>query len=97
MKMDGLELMFNFLEKARKDARIGPVHISLFTAMIKCWSEDGYPLSVNIISRDLMNVAKICSPTTYHRIIRQLDEFGYIIYVRTNSKWECSQVILEKV
>lgn len=82
----------NFLDRTGKDARIGPLHIALYFAIVKCWHEQGKECSTEIISRELMALAKICSSATYHKTIRQLNEFGYIKYIRANSRWERSKV-----
>ncbi len=92
MEMGGLGILHSFLEKTSRDGRIGPAHISLFTAILKCWSDQGYVEPITIVSKELMLIAKIFSPTTYHRTIRQLDEFGYIIYKCTSSKWESNKI-----
>ena len=92
--MEALETLCNFLHRTSNDGRIGPAHISLYTALLKCYYDQGRAEMLNITSSELMRVSKIYSPTTYHRTIQQLNEFGYITYNRTYSRWESSTVKL---
>ena len=92
--MKSLEIICFFLDKAGKDVRIGPVHISLYVSILKCCHEQGKEQAVAINTLELMQAAKIYSSATYHRTIRQLNEFGYIKYNRAMSRWEKSKVSL---
>ena len=69
-----------FLERAREDARIGPIHISTFTAILYLQVEQGAAYAVQISARKLMPLAKICGNCPYHRHIRQLHDYGYLTY-----------------
>lgn len=62
------------------DSRLLPTHVSLFTGLFACYGRGGFenPFSVN--RKTLMAYSKIASIATYHKFIRELDEFGYIHY-----------------
>ncbi len=62
------------------DGRILATHVSLLTALFICWQRNGFvsPFSVN--RRELMAFSKIASIATYHKCIKELDEYGYIRY-----------------
>lgn len=92
--MDALKTLCDFLQRTSTDGRIGPAHISLYSALLKCYYDQGGVTTVAITSNELMRLSKICSPTTYHRTIQQLNEFGYINYSRTYNRWETSTVKL---
>lgn len=70
----------NFFESIKEDSRIGPIHISLYMAILQHRNENGYGARVFAFSKDLMKRAKISGVATYHRTIRQLHEYGYIQY-----------------
>jgi hypothetical protein len=69
-----------FFVAIREDPRINAVHISLFMAVIQLWHEHNCLNPFCIFSRDLMQLAKISGAATYHKSIRELDEYGYIKY-----------------
>lgn len=72
--------ILDFLSIALVDCRITKGHVALYVALIYTWSKQGYTGAVAINSRDIMPLAKISSAPTYHTLIRQLSEYGYIKY-----------------
>lgn len=62
------------------DKRLLSTHISLFTALFICWQRNGFVSPFAITRKTLMVFSKIASVTTYHKCIKQLDEYGYIRY-----------------
>ena len=70
-----------FMHVAVDDARLGPLHISLYAAILYFYStrEEQGPLSV--FGKQLMQYAKISSSNTYHRVIQELHRYGYIHYI----------------
>lgn len=72
--------LIEFFMSIREDPRINPVHISLFMAIMQHWNENNCKNPVRIFSKDLMQLAKISGVATYHRSIKELNEYGYIKY-----------------
>ena len=68
------------LRRIRDDKRLAATHVSLFTALFIKWQRNGFLSPFPITRRELMDFSKIASVATYHKCIRQLDEFGYIRY-----------------
>ena len=68
-----------FYAKVREDHRIGPLHISLFVALVV---EAGLLIDYSFVVRRhaLMRFAKIQSRVTYNRCMRELHDYGYIVY-----------------
>lgn len=84
----------HFLKKAANDPRLLPTHISLFMAMFY-YSPDEAPQSFFKVSRKkLMHFARIKSAATYHKCIRELVQFGYIIYQPSYDPYRASMVSL---
>lgn len=81
-----------FLERVEDDNRIGPAHISLFLAL---WLQPDENSMIMINRKSLMSICKIQSPTTYHKTLRQLHEFGYIRYEPTDNRWEHGRAVLK--
>lgn len=84
-----------FMELAQGDPRLGPSHFSLYMAILYLrWlrgGEDG----VEVSARVLMPLAKIGSPGPYHRVLRELDTYGYIRYEPSYDARRPSMVWLE--
>jgi len=68
------------MERIRVDPRIGPLHLSLYLAILYRWSLQDFHDPVQVSARTLMPLAKIAGLNPYHRCIRQLHEYGYIRY-----------------
>lgn len=68
-----------FYRKAVADSRISPTHISLYFAL---QNEAGHTLSIPFyLQRTIvMQKAKICSPVTLNRCLKELHLYGYIDY-----------------
>lgn len=62
------------------DSRISAWHLSLYMALFFLWHSDGMKKSIHISRRQLMKLSRIQSNVTYHKCIRQLQEYGYIRY-----------------
>lgn len=78
--MNAIKHMNAFLEKAIKDERLLPSHISLYAAVISRWSKSNYNSRFKIFRKDLMRLSHINSIATYHKCIKQLDDYGYLKY-----------------
>jgi len=68
------------LKRVSGDDRLMATHASVFTALFIQWQRNSFVNPFPIIRRELMTYSKIASVATYHKCIRQLDEFGYICY-----------------
>lgn len=64
-----------------EDKRITCRHISMLFALLYCWQQNSFENPILITRRDLMKLAHIRSTATYHRCVKELDEFGYIVYL----------------
>lgn len=92
--MGNVKQLDDFFTTAVNDSRIGPAHISLYLALLQWYfSHEGRePLS--FYARDIMPMAKLASVTTFHRAIRDLNEYGYIKYIPSFNPRHASVVFL---
>lgn len=81
-----------FFEMATEDARVSPVHISLYMALVYMREIRGGSASIHVFSYEVMPVAKIYSVATYHRCIHDLHQFGYIQYEASCNRFKGSRV-----
>src|SRR5258706_11307467 len=92
------EKLFNdFFTTIKGDCRIGPVHISLYMALIQWYSMHGNALPITFYARDLMPLAKYSSITTFHKSIRELHAYGYIQYIPSYNPFLGSLVYLKEL
>ncbi len=84
--MESLKLLSGFFESIEKDFRIGSTHIAVFAALVQFWMEKGMVNPIQAYSIEIQKIAKIMSPKTYHKCVRELHEYGYLFYVPTKNK-----------
>lgn len=75
-----------------EDRRLLPGHISLYMALFFYWNLHRFPDEFYANRKELMKMAKIGSKSTYHRLLKELHEFGYVIYRPAKSPHELSMV-----
>jgi hypothetical protein len=68
------------LKRMSGDDGLMATHVSLFTALFIQWQRNNFVSPFPITRRELMRHSKIASVATYHKCIRQLDDYGYIRY-----------------
>ena len=85
------------MEIAKLDPAIGPLHISLFMAILHhCKSQPDYGAFV-VQSRDLMLLAKISAPGTYYKCIHDLERSGYISYIPSHDSLKGTRICVNNI
>lgn len=90
--MDNLSLFSGFFQAIENDFRIGTTHIAIFAALLQFRASKDFVNPIQAYSIEIQNIAKIVSPKTYHKCMRELDSYGYIVYVPTKNKNKRSSV-----
>jgi len=80
MAMDKLEQLSFFIDRVASDVRLRPTHTSLCLALCYAWSASQYADAFHVSRRRLMSAARIQSTATYHKVIGDLQAFGYLDY-----------------
>lgn len=75
-----MNLLADFLNAIIHDPRIGPTHISLYVVLHQIWIQHSHSDPLLIKRQSVMKIAKIGAVSTYHRIINDLVQGGYITY-----------------
>jgi hypothetical protein len=86
--------IINFYRKAANDERLLPTHLTLYLAIYYFCSRNGLENPVTIYRKDLMPLARINSIATYHKCMKDLDNFGYILYKPTYNYYKGSKIVL---
>lgn len=91
------EAFTGFMHAAADDARLGPLHISLYAAILHFCNIQQDAAPVSVFGKQLMQYAKISSNNTYHRVIRELQRYGYISYIPSYNPFLGSLIYLVKL
>ncbi|MCB0461135.1 MAG: hypothetical protein KDC81_00380 [Flavobacteriaceae bacterium] len=79
-----------------KDNRLNPTHISLYIALFQLWNLNRF-LEEFFINRDeVMQLSKIGSKSTYHRCIKELNYWKYIVYFPSHNPYRGSKIKMFK-
>ncbi len=83
----------SFLSIAEHDPRIGLSHICVYCALLGL-RKDENDVNVFFSASELMKKSKICGTGTYHRCIRDLNDYGYIKYLPSFNFRKKSRAVL---
>ncbi|MGN6617400.1 MAG: hypothetical protein ACTHJ5_09510 [Ilyomonas sp.] len=78
--MNELKPLNDFFCAIEEDPRISITHIGIYAALLQYWCEQGFINPVHAFSHEIMKIAKISGSATYHKVIKDLDKYGYISY-----------------
>ena len=90
--MESVKPLTDFFSAIEKDGRIGTAHIALYAALLQFRSAKGFANPVEVFRRELAPTAKISSACTYHKCLRELDEYGYLRYEPSFKKTRASRI-----
>jgi hypothetical protein len=68
------------MDKLAFDIRLKPTHISLCLALCHAWMRNDCQFIFQISRSKLMAASRIQSRATYHKIMKDLQAFGYVKY-----------------
>lgn len=66
---------------AEGDARLNPMHISLYFVFFQLWLKNNSQNPISITRKTVMKSSKIKSFATYHKCILELHNYGYLAYL----------------
>src|SRR6059036_2338688 len=78
--MEAIDQITSFYGSIKDDRRITTSHISIYMALFSYWNMNNGENPVFINRSSIMKTAKINGLGTYHRCMKQLQQFGYIEY-----------------
>ncbi|MCB0447475.1 MAG: hypothetical protein KDD03_08180, partial [Gelidibacter sp.] len=74
-----------------KDSRLNPTHISLYVALFQLWNTNFFKDEFFINREEVMAFSKIGSKSTYHRCIKELDHWHYLLYTPSHNPFRGSR------
>lgn len=75
-----------------KDNRLNPTHISLYIGLFQIWNDYHFTESFYINREEVMSYSKIGSKTTYHRCIKELSSWKYLLYQPSHNPFRGSRI-----
>ncbi len=75
-----------------KDNRLNPTHVSLYMAFFQLWNHNRFPEQFHVNREEVMNLSKIGSKSTYHRCLKELNHYKYLIYHPSHNPFKGSQI-----
>lgn len=90
--MEQLKPLSEFFNAISEDPRISVTHIGLYAAVLQYWREQHFVNPIHVYSHEIMKIAKISASTTYHKIIKELNEYGYLTYVPSFNRKRGSKI-----
>ena len=90
--MERYNILEDFFAASANDCRIAKGHLALFTALYYYWNKMGHPEPLKVFGHQIMPLAKISANSTYHRLLKNLMEFGYIRYEPSYYKGRASEL-----
>jgi len=79
-----------------KDNRLNPTHISLYIALFQIWNNNRFLEEFYINREEVMRFSKIGSKSTYHKCIKELSHWKYIIYFPSHNPFKGSKIKMFK-
>lgn len=75
-----------------KDNRLNPTHISLYIALFQLWNNSFFKTEFYINREEVMDYSKIGSKSTYHRCIKELSHWKYLLYTPSHNPFKGSRI-----
>lgn len=90
--MDELKPLSDFFQAIQDDGRISVTHIGIYAALLQYRIDNGFNNPIQVFSREIMRIAKISASMTYHKCIKQLNEYGYLRYIPSYKRNQGSKI-----
>lgn len=94
--MNQLGHLHYFFKAISCDQRISPIHIGIYAAVLHYWQEHECVNPIQAFSYEIMGIAKISAHATYHKSIKDLNEFGYLRYEPSFKRTQGSKIYLRE-
>ena len=91
-----LDKLCYLINRVASDGRLKPTHTSLYLALCNSWIGNGFSNTFHVSRRKLMRAAHIQSIVTYHKVMADLQAFGYLHYLPSYHPLKGSAVTLRE-
>jgi hypothetical protein len=92
--MNYIKHLASFFERVSTDERLNPTHISMYVSLFQFWNANRFQNPISISRSELMKVSKISAKATYHKCMKELNEWQYLKYKPSYNPFKGSLVYL---
>lgn len=92
--MNYIRHLAGFFDRVAADERLNPTHISMYVSLFQFWNASRFKNPISISRGELMRVSKISAKATYHKCMKELNDFGYLKYKPSYNPFKGSLVYL---
>lgn len=92
--MNYIRHLAGFFDRVAADERLNPTHISMYVSLFQFWNASRFKNPISISRGELMRVSKISAKATYHKCMKELNDFGYLQYRPSYNPFKGSLVYL---
>nr|WP_282117155.1 hypothetical protein [Cellulophaga baltica] len=82
----------NVFMQFSKDSRLNPTHISLYVGLFQIWNTNFFKEEFYVNRAEVMEISKIGSKSTYHRCIKELSHWEYLLYTPSHNPFKGSRI-----
>lgn len=90
--MNYIRHLTGVFEKFNEDQRLNPSHVSIYYALFQYWNVFRFRQQFFVQREEIMQASKVGSLRTYHKCIRELSAWNYILYLPSHNPLKGSQV-----
>lgn len=90
--MDSSKALSDFFSAISNDGRISITHIGIYAALLQYRIASGFTNPIQVFGHEIMKIAKISAPITYHKCVKELSAYGYIHYVPSFKRNQASKI-----
>ncbi len=95
-KVNYIKHLNGIFNQFSKDSRLNPTHISLYVALFQLWNSNRFAEVFFVNREEVMQYSKIGSKSTYHRCIKELSHWSYIVYYPSHNPFKGSKIKMLK-
>lgn len=92
--MNYIKHLAGFFERVAIDERLNPTHVSMYVSLFQFWNASRFQNPISISRNELMKVSKISAKATYHKCMKELNEWQYLKYKPSYNPFKGSLVYL---
>lgn len=92
--MNYIKHLAGFFNRVAGDERLNPTHVSMYVSLFQFWNASRFQNPISISRNELMKVSKISAKATYHKCMKELNDFGYLQYKPSYNPFKGSLVYL---
>ena len=92
--MNYIKHLASFFDRVSIDERLNPTHVSMYVSLFQFWNANRFQNPISISRNELMKVSKISAKATYHKCMKELNEWQYLKYKPSYNPFKGSLVYL---